>query len=176
MPFGDVLDRWGQRRLATLLERSVARQTLPPSLIFSGPAGAGMREMAIALAQAINCLTPSGTGDDRDACGRGAGCTRINRGEHSHIVVVESGDHASIKIDQIRDVIDRAGFRPFEGRRRVVIIDDADTMMASAQNALLKTLEEPPPSSIFILVTTRPDMLLATVHSRCPRLRFQWAE
>ena len=76
----------------------------------------------------------------------------------------------------MRDVIDRAGYRPFEGRRRVVIIDEADTMVASAQNALLKTLEEPPPSSVFILVTSRPDMLLPTVRSRCPRLRFQSAE
>ncbi len=92
---------------------------------------------------------------------------------HPDVLVVEPGDNGSIKIDQIRDVIDRAGYRPFEGRRRVVIVDEADMMAAPAQSALLKTLEEPPPSSVFILVTTRPDMLLPTVQSRCPRLRFQ---
>jgi DNA polymerase-3 subunit delta' len=69
-------------------------------------------------------------------------------------------------------VVDRAGYRPFEGRRRVVIIDEADAMVTAAQNALLKTLEEPPSASIFILVSSLPDALLPTVLSRCPRLRF----
>jgi len=176
MPFAEVIDRWGQRRLAALLARSVVRETLPPSLIFSGPGGAGMREMAIAVAQALNCLAPRGKGDERDACGVCTACARIARGVHPDVLLVEPGDAGSIKVDQIRDVIDRAGFRPFEGRRRAVIVDEADMMMSSSQNALLKTLEEPPPSSIFILVTTRPDMLLPTVQSRCPRLRFQSAE
>ena len=69
-------------------------------------------------------------------------------------------------------MIDRAGYRPFEARRRVVIIDEADAMLAPAQSALLKTLEEPPSASIFILVSSLPDSLLPTVSSRCPRLRF----
>jgi DNA polymerase III subunit delta' len=176
MPFADVVGRWGQRSLASLLARSIGRDSLPPSLIFSGPSGAGMREMATAVAQAINCLTPKTNDDSRDACGTCAACSRIARGVHPDVLVVKPGDSGSIKVDQIRDLVDRAGFRPFEGRRRVVIVDDADMMMASSQNALLKTLEEPPPSSIFILVTTRPDMLLPTVQSRCPRLRFQSTE
>jgi len=173
MPFRDVVAARGHRRLADLLARSVARDMLPPSLIFSGPAGPDMREMAIATAQATNCLTPTGEGDRRDACGSCAACTRIARRVHPDVMVIEPGDNGAIKIDQIRDVIERAGFRPFEGRRRVVIIDEADTMASGPQNALLKTLEEPPPSSSFILVTARPDMLLPTVQSRCPRLRFQ---
>src|SRR5215472_6721881 len=186
MPFGDFVSRWGQRRLAALLARSVARDALPPSLIFSGPAGGGMRDMAVAVAQSLNCLTPitasgesegrGGTDRTSDACGTCTACTRIARGVHPDVLIVSPGDSGSIKVDQIRDVVDRAGFRPFEGRRRVVIVDDADAMASGAQNALLKTLEEPPPSSIFILVTTRPDMLLPTVQSRCPRLRFQAAE
>ena len=185
MPFEDVVSRWGQRRLAALLARSVARDALPPSLIFSGPAGAGMRDMAVAVAQSLNCLTPRTIHADSggqgppdktiDSCGTCSACTRIARGVHPDVIVVDAGDSGSIKVDQIRDVVDRAGFRPFEGRRRVVIVDGADVMVGGAQNALLKTLEEPPPSSIFILVTTRPDMLLPTVQSRCPRLRFQAA-
>jgi DNA polymerase-3 subunit delta' len=173
MPFRDVVAARGHRRLATLLARSVARDRLPPSLIFSGSAGPDMREMAIAVAQSINCLTPAGTGDERDACGRCAACARIARGVHPDVMVITPGDNGAIKIDQIRDVVDRVGFRPFEGRRRIVVIDEADTMVPGAQNALLKTLEEPPSSSVFILVTARPDMLLPTVQSRCPRLRFQ---
>src|SRR5436305_13025041 len=165
MPFADVIDRWGQRRLAALLARSVVRETLPPSLIFSGPSGAGMREMAIAVAQALNCLTPGGDGDEREACGVCTACARIARGVHPDVLLVEPGDAGSIKVDQIRDVIDRAGYRPFEGRRRAVIVDEADMMMSSSQNALLNTLEEPPPSSISIMVTTRPHMLLPTLQS-----------
>jgi DNA polymerase-3 subunit delta' len=89
------------------------------------------------------------------------------------VLVVEPGESGSVKIEQVRDVVDRAAYRPFEGRRRVVIVDRADALVPAAQNALLKTLEEPPPSSIFILVSSRPDMLLPTVRSRCPMLRFR---
>src|SRR3954468_23591176 len=122
MPFRDIA---GHRRLAALLAKSVARDLVPPSLIFSGPAGPDMRETAGAMAQAINCLTPVGKGDERDACGTCAACTRIARGVHPDVLIIAPGDNGSIKIDQIRDVIDRAGYRPFEGRRRVVIVDEA---------------------------------------------------
>jgi DNA polymerase III subunit delta' len=172
MPFRDVIVHRGHRRLVGLLARSVYRDRLPPSLIFSGPAGAGKRQTAIAMAQALNCLAPTGDGEARDSCGSCTACTRIARGVHPDVLIVEPGDNGSIKIDQVRDIVDRAAYRPFEGRRRVVIVDAADTMVAAAQNALLKTLEEPPSASVFVLVTTRPEMLLATVQSRCPRLRF----
>jgi DNA polymerase-3 subunit delta' len=85
---------------------------------------------------------------------------------------VEPGDSGSIRIEQVRDVIDRSAYRPFEGRRRVVVVDQADALVPAAQNALLKTLEEPPSSSVFVLVTARPDALLPTVRSRCIRLWF----
>jgi len=97
---------------------------------------------------------------------------KIARGVHPDVLVVEPGDTGTIKVDQIRDVVDRSSFRPFEGRRRVVVVNDADAMVAAAQNALLKILEEPPPSSVFVLVTSRPDVLLPTVRSRCIRLAF----
>ncbi len=91
---------------------------------------------------------------------------------HADVLVVEPGDTGAIKVEQVRDAIDRTAYRPFEGRRRVVIIDEADALAVAAQNALLKTLEEPPPASVFVLVTSRPDVLLPTVRSRCQRLRF----
>ena len=174
MPLRDVV---GHHRLIKLLSRSAAGATLPPSLLFVGPSGVGKRLTAVALAQTLNCnqLSP-GTSDDglpADACGRCPACTRITRGVHPDVVIVEPGDTGAIKIDQVRDVVDRAMYRPFEGRRRVVIIDEADALVTAAQHALLKTLEEPPSSSVFILVTARPDVLLPTVRSRCPELRFR---
>jgi DNA polymerase-3 subunit delta' len=181
MPFRDVI---GHRRLVALLARAVHRESLPPSLILSGPGGIGKRLVAFATAQALNCTAPLGAppslgGDEAgpplevDACGRCAACRRIARGVHPDVLLVEPGNSGSIKIDQVRDIIDRAAYRPFEGRRRAVIVDEADALVPAAQNALLKTLEEPPSSSVFMLVTSRPDMLLATVRSRCPRLRFR---
>jgi DNA polymerase-3 subunit delta' len=165
MPFREIA---GHRHLFELLTGAAARGSLPPSLIFAGPDGVGKRMTAVALAQFVNCPQPMAG----DACGRCASCTRVARMIHSDVLLIEPGDTGAIKVDQVRDAIERTGYRPFEGRRRVVIIDDADAMLGEAQNALLKTLEEPPSSSMFVLVTSRPDMLLPTVRSRCQQLRF----
>jgi DNA polymerase-3 subunit delta' len=159
--------------LLSLLSRVIARDTMPPAVLLAGPVGVGKRLTAIAIAQAINCLQPqSRDGLERDACGECASCRRIARGIHPDVIVVEPGDTGSIKIEQLRDVVERSQYRPFEGRRRVVIIDEADAAGDDAQSALLKTLEEPPSASVFILVSSMPDALLPTVLSRCPRLRF----
>lgn len=176
MPFRHII---GHRTLVALLSRSIARGSLPPSLILSGPSGVGKRLASVATAQALNCLSPAqGDGPDAadglpiDACGVCAACSRIERGVHPDVSILEPNDKGNIKIDQVRDLIDRTGYRPFEGRRRVAIVDEADGLERSAQNALLKLLEEPPPGSVFMLVTAHPDLLLPTVRSRCPQLRF----
>jgi DNA polymerase III subunit delta' len=165
MPFRNIA---GHEHLLELLASAASRGSLPPSLIFAGPEGVGKRMAAVALAQFVNCSNPA----ERDACGLCASCTRIARTVHADVLIVEPGDTGSIKVDQVRDAIERTGYRPFEGRRRVVIIDNADAMLVEAQNALLKTLEEPPSGSMFVVVTSRPDVLLPTVRSRCQRLRF----
>jgi DNA polymerase-3 subunit delta' len=107
-----------------------------------------------------------------DACGACAPCSRIARAIHPDVQTIAPGDTGTIKIDEIREVLRQVGFRPFEARRRVVIVDDAEALGREAQNALLKTLEEPPPGSIIILVTAQPGLLLDTVRSRCPVVRF----
>jgi len=184
MPFREIV---GHRRAIGLLAQSVARQSLPPSLIFAGPSGVGKRLTARALAQALNCLNPQHPAPDTqhaaaipqhaapgaDACGVCSACTRIARKVHPDVIEIEPDEKGSIKIDVIRAMIERTGYRPFEGKRRVVIIDTADALEPGAQNALLKTLEEPPPSTVLVLVTARPDALLQTVRSRCPQVRFQ---
>jgi DNA polymerase III subunit delta' len=194
VPFRTIV---GHRRLLELLSRSLAAATLPSSLIFAGPDGVGKRRTAVALAQALNCLAPvvapqaaEQSGADRrqapaaargdgtgvrlpvDACGECAVCRRIARSAFTDVIVVESGDTGSIKIEQVRAVVAETAFKPFEGRRRVVIIDEAEAMGFDAQDALLKSLEEPPPLSVFVLVSSRADTLAATVRSRCSRLRF----
>ncbi len=173
MPFRAVI---GHRRLLDLLSRSVAGKTLPPSVILAGPDGVGKRLTATAIAQALNCLAPiTGSGDGQlaiDACGECSVCRRITRGIHPDVHAIVPGETGSIKVEQVREAIDRTMYRPFEGKRRVTIIDNADALMHGAQNALLKTLEEPPASSVFLLITSRPDSLLPTVRSRCSVLRF----
>ncbi len=170
MPFRTIA---GHSRLLSLLSRVIARDAMPPAVLMAGPAGIGKRRTAMAVAQAINCLQPRSSAEfERDACGECASCKRIARLVHPDVIVIEPGDSGSIKIEQMRDVIDRSQYRPFEGRRRAVIIDEADAAGADAQSALLKTLEEPPSASVFILVSSMPDALLPTVLSRCPRLRF----
>ena len=152
----------------------MARETLPPTLLFAGPSGVGKFRTARALAAALNCLEPVGRADDPpiDACGKCRSCERIARGVHVDVLELAPDERASIKIDVVREVHSRIGYRPFEGRRRVVIIRDADTLETAAQNALLKSLEEPPPATVFILTTSVPGALLPTVRSRCMRLAF----
>jgi DNA polymerase-3 subunit delta' len=158
----------GHDHLKPRLASAALRGSLPPSLIFAGPSGVGKRMTAVALAQLVNCLVPA----DSDACGECASCTRIARRVHADVLLIEPGESGSIKIEQIRDAVERSGYRPFEGRRRVVIIDEADRIVANAQDALLKTLEEPPSGTTFVLVTAMPETLLPTIRSRCQRLRF----
>lgn len=165
MPFRDIA---GHEQLKPLIARAALRGTLPPSLIFAGPSGIGKRMAALALAQLVNCLAPA----NEDACGDCASCRRILRGVHADVLLIQPGESGSIKIEQIRDAVERAAYRPFEGRRRVVIIDEADAIVPQAQDALLKTLEEPPRGTTFVLVSAAPDMLLPTIRSRCQRLRF----
>jgi DNA polymerase-3 subunit delta' len=179
----------GHRRLLELLARAVARETLPPSLLFAGPVGVGKFASAAALAEVLNCESPVRPGEDLvassfelDACDACRSCRRLVRavealahGEEAALDclrVLKPDERGSIKTDPVRDLIATTAFRPFDGRRRVVVLDTADALEVPAQNALLKVLEEPPAGTVFVLVTARPDALLPTVRSRCPRLRF----
>lgn len=166
MPFSSIV---GHQSVVGLLRQAVERGSVPQSVIFAGPEGVGKRTVAVALAQAINCPRRSAG----DACGTCGTCTRIARGQFSDVVYIDTGGEASIKIQTLRQrVLEAVGYRPFEGVRRVFIIDPADEMTEQAQDALLKTLEEPPSSTMLILVTAYPDTLLATIRSRCRRVRF----
>src|SRR5688500_18145251 len=105
MPFRDIV---GHRRLVGLVARSIRRGTLPPSLIFAGPEGVGKRLLAVATAQSLNCQSPRTPDQDDDpervglheidACGMCGPCSKIARGIHPDVIVVEPGDTGTIKI------------------------------------------------------------------------------
>jgi len=128
----------------------------------------GKGTLALELAQALNCEGPE------PPCQECSPCRRIAAGIHADVQVVgveatDGGIHKDISIDQIRELGRVVSLRPFEGRCRVIIIDPADAMNEAAQNAFLKTLEEPPPDVLFVLITSRPQALRATILARCQR-------
>ena len=159
--------------MRSLLSTAIARGSVPPTLLLAGPPGVGKRLVAEAAAATLNCLAPEQDVDGLpvDACGRCRSCDRIARGMHVDVVRIEPDDSGLIKVDVIRTMLDGIGYRPFEGRRRVVVIRDAETMQGPAQNALLKSLEEPPDCTVFVLTSAVPGVLLPTVRSRCMQLR-----
>jgi DNA polymerase-3 subunit delta' len=177
MPLREVI---GHRRVRSQLSQAIARETLPPSLLFVGPEGVGKQATALAVAQTLVCQQPAQPAADAadrwplaiDACGVCRACRRAALGTLADVRIVRRGETGAIKIEQVREIVDLCAYRPFEARRRAVIIDDADAMAPPAQNALLKTLEEPPSATVFMLVTPRPDTLQPTVVSRCPKVRF----
>ncbi len=192
MPFRDIA---GHKPILKLLASAIVRDSLPQSLLFNGPDGVGKFAIAMAVAQAVNCTqrVPYGEGAERgagapratelggvqgsppsleDACGKCASCSRIARRVHGDVLYLEPGETGSIKIDDVREVLEKTSYRPFEGRRKVVIIDQVEAAGGPAQDALLKRLEEPTSASMFILISSQCDLLLPTVRSRCYQLRF----
>lgn len=131
------------------------------SLILHGPSSPTLQAAALRISRALNC--PNRRGDD--GC---TTCSRIEKGIHPDVQTFSPlKDRKSISIEQIRDVVEHAGLRPYEEGVKVFILDPADTMSGAAANSLLKTLEEPTRDTAFILLTSSADLLLPTIKSRC---------
>jgi DNA polymerase III subunit delta' len=172
MPFRDIC---GQDRPVRLLRRAWASGRLAQAYCFTGPAGVGKHSTAVALAQAVKCLSPitaPAAEDAPDACGVCRACTRIAAGQHPDVALIAPEEKTVITIDQIRGLATRANLRAYEGSVKVWILDPAHEMQEPAANAFLKTLEEPPAGSLFLLVTTAFSALLPTIRSRCQEVRF----
>jgi DNA polymerase III subunit delta' len=171
MPFGEIC---GQERPVAALRRAWAAGRLAQGYCFAGPPGVGKRTTALALAQAVNCLSPLREGAGApDACGRCRACVRIAAGQHPDVAVLTPAeDKTVITIEQVRDVAARAGMRAYEGFTQVWILDPAERMSEEAANAFLKTLEEPTGTRLFILLTATFTALLPTIRSRCQEVRF----
>jgi DNA polymerase-3 subunit delta' len=165
MPFRDIQ---GQAAAVEQLKRAWQNHRLPHALLFTGPDGVGKRTVALALAQALNCKSPSLD----DACGECLACRKTAQGIHPDVRVLEP-DGAHIKIEQIRETLQHdAVLKPMEGERKVYILDPADSLTLGAANSLLKILEEPPSAVMLVLVTAQPFALLDTIRSRCREIRF----
>ncbi|MEO8033423.1 MAG: AAA family ATPase [Acidobacteriota bacterium] len=140
------------------------RGELHHAIILHGPAPDALRQVAVSIAKALNCLEGT-TGDE---C---ASCTRIERRIHPDVHFIEvAGEKKLISIEQIRDLLEGASMRPYEGRNKVFLIDPADALSTGGSNALLKTLEEPTRNTTFVLLTRSPDLLLPTIRSRSQAL------
>jgi len=163
MAFQDIP---GNDRVKKILKLALGRGRVPNSLLFVGPDGVGKHRTALELAKALNCLTRTD-----DACGECVSCRAIRDGTLPDVLEI-SPEKSEITIKQIKSLKDIAYLRPMTGRSRVFIVDPADKMNDEAGNAFLKVLEEPPAFSQLFLITSKPDLLLPTIRSRCQTLSF----
>ena len=171
MPFRDCI---GHQQSIAFLQSAVTHERLAHAYLFHGEDAIGKRLTAIRLAQALNCDQPP-EADGLDSCGACRSCQQIEARTHPDFFVIEPDpEQASqqIKIEQIREIEHQIMYRPLIGERKICLINDADHMTIGAANALLKTLEEPPAHSLFLLISSRPAALPATIRSRCQALRF----
>lgn len=175
MPFETII---GHRSTIASLQTAAARQRLAHAYLFYGEDAIGKRTTAVCFAQALLCERPSETGladTGLDACGVCRTCRHIDVRTHPDYFVIEPDRELAtpqIKIEQIREIEQQIMYRPLIGDRKICVIDDADRLTIGAANALLKTLEEPPDHSLFLLISSRPASLPATIRSRCQALRF----
>ena len=156
----------GQEAVIATLRNQVMTGRIAHAYLFCGSRGTGKTSTAKIMARAINCLSPV----EGDPCGQCESCLRL-AGENS-LDVLEIDAASNNGVDEIRDLRESVKYPPQYGRYKVYIIDEVHMLSASAFNALLKTLEEPPAHAVFILATTEPQRLPATILSRCQRFDF----
>lgn len=155
----------GQKHITTILMNQVREGQLSHAYLFCGSRGTGKTTTARILAKAINCLHP----ENGEPCLRCDSC-RTAKEQNADIIEIDAASNNSV--ENVRDLISQAQFAPLQLKYRVFIIDEVHMLSGSAFNALLKTLEEPPEHVVFILATTEPQKLPATIISRCQRFDF----
>ncbi len=161
--FSEVI---GQDHITTTLKNQVASNRPAHAYLFCGTRGTGKTSTARILARAVNCLSP----ENGEPCGKCEACLLSAAEGASDITEIDAASNNSVS--DVRDLIESAQYAPLKLRRRVFIIDEVHMLSGAAFNALLKTLEEPPEHILFILATTEPQKLPATIISRCQRFDF----
>ena len=158
--------QWGR------VERDIRAERVPHALLLRGAAGCGKALFAARLAAMLLCRS---AGDP--PCGECDSCRLCAAGSHpDRVDVAIAKDRREIVVEQIRDLIHSIGLTARIGRCKVVIVDPAEQMNRHAANTLLKTLEEPPGATVFLLVSSNPALLLATIRSRCQTIDFPAAD
>lgn len=152
----------GQKQAVGLLAKSMASDRLAHAYLFRGPDGVGKQLLARILAAAVNC----GQADGLAACGECSSCKKFALSAHPDFEII-SPEKGAIKIAQVRELIKKLSFAPYEAKMRVVLIEDIHTMRQEAANSLLKTLEEPPADNLLILTADSARTVLQTILSRC---------
>src|SRR6266850_7442296 len=162
--FADIA---GQEHITRTLQNAIRANRIPHAFLFTGVRGVGKTTAARILAKALNC----DNGPTATPCGGCAQCHEIAQGNSIDVLEIDGASNRGI--DEIRQIIENVRYQPARCRFKIYIIDEVHQVTKDAFNALLKTLEEPPPSVKFILATTEPHRLPATILSRCQRYDFR---
>lgn len=157
----------GQTVIVQTLKNSVKKNKLSHAYLFAGPRGTGKTSIAKILAKTINCENLI----DANPCNKCVNCTQINNKQFVDIIEIDAASNNGV--DEIREINNKVNLVPSMGKYKVYIIDEVHMLTTGAFNALLKTLEEPPSHIIFILATTEPHKIPATILSRCQRFDFK---
>ncbi|HEX6721844.1 MAG TPA: DNA polymerase III subunit gamma/tau [Burkholderiaceae bacterium] len=161
--FGEMV---GQEHVVRALSNALASGRLHHAYLFTGTRGIGKTTVSRILAKSLNCTGPDGSGGvTAQPCGRCQACIEIDADRYIDYIELDAASNRGI--DEARDLIERAAYKPSLGRYKVFMIDEAHQLTKDAFSALLKTLEEPPEYLKFVLATTDPDKMLPTVLSRC---------
>ena len=157
----------GQKMIAETLANAVNHQQLSHAYLFTGPRGTGKTSAAKILSKAVNCLNPQ----NGNPCNECEVCKAITQGQAADVIEIDAASNNGV--EEIRDIRDKVRYAPTIAKYKVYIIDEVHMLTTGAFNALLKTLEEPPSHVIFILATTEPHKIPATIISRTQRFDFQ---
>ncbi len=157
----------GQSHVKRTLQNALLANKTTHAYLFSGPRGTGKTSTAKIFAKALNCEhAPTD-----EPCNECETCKSITNGSHPDVIEFDAASNSSV--DEMREIIEKVRFAPASARYKVYIIDEVHMLSTSAFNALLKTLEEPPSHVVFILATTEPHKIPATIISRCQRFDFK---